>query len=246
MDNLQALTWNMNSAPLPAMLDLFHEFHPSAHLHLILRNRKFKPLSRTLLSSPQLYTLDTEIYRTMPEDTSHSLSELSFIKNNLAPSLRVLRLSSRGVHAYPQRAQFEDWESVKYSMFNLDFQPGDRFPALLELGIGARRILLDRGKLQPMGARNILGTTTASGSPQGRATPSLRFPHKLRHQSQVPQTLYQLADPQSNMGPTPPGYWPSRSSKVHSLHHISPHSRLRCERPRRPGAYFTRHTAKSP
>lgn len=118
IDNLQALAWNIDCASLPAMLDLFHELHTSAHLHLLLRNCKFKPLSRSLLSSPQLYTLDTEIYRTIPEDTGHSLSELSFIKNSLAPSLRVLRLSSRGVHAYPQRMQFEDWESVKHSMFN--------------------------------------------------------------------------------------------------------------------------------
>ena len=132
INNIQALTWNINCAPLPAMLNLFHRLHPSAHLHLILQNRKFKPLSQSLLSSPQLYTLDTEIYRTIPDDTGHSLSELSFIKNSLAPSLQVLRLSSRGVHVYPQRAQFEDWESVKHSMFNLGFQPGDRVPPLLE------------------------------------------------------------------------------------------------------------------
>jgi hypothetical protein len=135
INNLHALTWNMKCAPPPAMLDLFHELYPSAHLHLILRNRKFEPLSRSLLSSPQLFTLDTEIYRTVPDDTGHSLSELSFIKNNLPPSLRVLRLHSRGVHAYPQRAQFENWETVKHSRFNFDFQPGDRLPALLELAL---------------------------------------------------------------------------------------------------------------
>lgn len=117
------------------MLDLFHESHPSARLHLILRIYKFNPLSRSLLSSAQLYTLDTEIHRTIPEGTGHSLSELSFLKNVLAPSFRVLRLFSRGVHAYLQRAQFEGWESVRYSMFNLDFQPGDQFPGLLELAL---------------------------------------------------------------------------------------------------------------
>ena len=135
IDNLQTLAWNMNCAPLPAMLDLLQELHPSARLHLKLRNRKFKPLSSTLLSSPQLYTLDTEVYRTVPEDTGVSLSELSFIKDRLAPTLRVLRLSSRGVHTCSQRAQFGDWESIKHRLFNLDFQPGDRFPALLELAL---------------------------------------------------------------------------------------------------------------
>ncbi|KAF7446911.1 hypothetical protein A1F99_083580 [Pyrenophora tritici-repentis] len=133
--SLQDLTWSMNCAPLPVMLDSFHEWHPSAHLHMILRNRKFNPLSRDILSSPQLYTLDTEVYRIMPDDTERSLSELSLIKNSIAPSLQVLRLSSRGVHAYPQRAQFEGWEIIKHSTFNFDFQPGDRFPALLELAL---------------------------------------------------------------------------------------------------------------
>jgi hypothetical protein len=135
IDNLSGLTWHMNCAPSPAILHLFHELHPSAHLHLILRDRKFKPLTRDLLAFPQLYTLDTEIYRTLPESTGHSLSELSFIKNNLASSTRVLRFSSRGVHAYPQRAQFEEWGSVNNSMYNLDFQPGDPFPALSELAL---------------------------------------------------------------------------------------------------------------
>ena len=135
IDRLSDLTWHMNCAPPPAILHLFHELHPSAHLHLILRDRKFKPLTRDLLAFPQLYTLDTEIYRTFPESTGHSLSELSFIKNNLASSTRVLRLSARGAHAYPQRAQFEEWESVNNSMYNLDFQPGDRFPALSELAL---------------------------------------------------------------------------------------------------------------
>lgn len=135
IDDLSDLTWHMNCAPSSAILHLFHELHPSAHLHLILRDRKFKPLTRDLLAFPQLYTLDTEIYRTLPESTGHSLSELSFIKNNLASSTRVLRLSARGVHAYPQRAQFEEWGSVNNSMYNLDFQPGDRFPALSELAL---------------------------------------------------------------------------------------------------------------
>ena len=135
IDNLSDLTWHMNCAPSPAILHLFHELHPSAHLHLILRDRKFKPLTGDLLAFPQLYTLDTEIYRTLPESTGHSLSELSFIKNNLACSTRVLRLSARGVHTYPQRAQFEGWGSVNNSMYNLDFQPGDRFPALSELAL---------------------------------------------------------------------------------------------------------------
>lgn len=135
IDNLWDLTWHMNCAPSLAILHLFHELHPSTHLHLILRDRKFKPLTRDLLAFPQLHTFDTEIFRTFPESTGHSLSELSFIKNNLASSTRVLRLSARGVHAYPRRAQFEEWESVKNSMYNLDFQPGDRFPALSELAL---------------------------------------------------------------------------------------------------------------
>jgi hypothetical protein len=138
-DNLQALTWNMNCAPLPEMLDLFHKLHPSAHLHLILRNRTF-PLSRSLLSSPQLYTLDTEIYPPMPEDTGDSPSELLLINGSLPPSLQVLRLSSRSPNVYAKRAEFRnqnDWESVRNSihMFSLNFQSSNRFPALEELSL---------------------------------------------------------------------------------------------------------------
>jgi hypothetical protein len=50
-------------------------------------------------------------------------------------SLQVLRLSTLDVDGPLQRAQFEEWESVKYGMFNFDFRPGDRFPALLELAL---------------------------------------------------------------------------------------------------------------
>ncbi|KAF2995033.1 hypothetical protein E8E13_000361 [Curvularia kusanoi] len=135
IDNLSDLTWHMNCAPSPSFLHLFHEMHPLARLHLLLRDRKFEPLTRDLLASPQLYTLDTEIYRTLPGSTGHSLSELSFIKSNLASSTRVLRISARGVHADPQRAQFEEWGSVTNSVYNLDFQPGDRFPALSEMAL---------------------------------------------------------------------------------------------------------------
>lgn len=135
--NLQDLTWSVNCAPPPAMLDLFHELYPLAHLHFILRNRTFRPLSRSLLSSPQLYTLDTKIYSTIPEHTGHSLSELSLIKNILPDSLQVLRISTLDVDGVLQRAQFEDWESVTYNVFNFDFQLGDRFPALLELALTA-------------------------------------------------------------------------------------------------------------
>jgi len=94
------------------MLDLLDEMYALAHLHLKLRIPKFKLLSRSLHSSPQLYTLDTEIFRTIPEHTGVSVSKLSFIKNSSAHTLRIVPLSSRGVHTCSQRAQFEDWDSV--------------------------------------------------------------------------------------------------------------------------------------
>jgi hypothetical protein len=132
---LQDFTWRM-SCDLPiGILDLLHKLHPSAKLHLILRNRKFQPLNRNLLSSPQLYTLDTEIYATIPNHTGHSLSELSFIKHTVPASLQVLRLSTLDVDKPLQRAQLEEWSSVRYGMLNFDFQPGERFPALLELAL---------------------------------------------------------------------------------------------------------------
>ncbi|KAI4684894.1 uncharacterized protein J4E88_004336 [Alternaria novae-zelandiae] len=135
VSNLQDLTWRVNCELPPALLNLFYELHPSAHFHWILKNRRFHPLDHSLLSSPQLYTLDAEIYATVPEQTGHSLSELAYIKNTVPPSLRVLRLSTIDVDGSVQRAQFEEWETVKYGMFHFDFQPGDQFPALLELAL---------------------------------------------------------------------------------------------------------------
>jgi hypothetical protein len=135
VNNLQALTWSVNCEPPPVMLDLFHELHPSAHLHFILRNRKFQPLSCSLLSSPQLHTLDTEIHTTIPDGTGPPLSETSFIKSILPPSLLVLRLATLEIDGSVQRAQFGEWESVKCNVSNSDIQPGDRSHALVELAL---------------------------------------------------------------------------------------------------------------
>ncbi|KAH6878943.1 hypothetical protein BKA58DRAFT_307128 [Alternaria rosae] len=135
VSNLQDLTWRVNCELPLAMLNLFYELHPSARLHWIIRNRRFQPLNHSLLSSPRLHTLDAEIYATIPEQTGHSLSELSYIKNTMPASLQVLRLSTLDVDEPSQRAQFEKWEYVKYGMFHFDFQPGDQFPALLELAL---------------------------------------------------------------------------------------------------------------
>jgi len=133
VSNLQDLTWRVNCELPPALLNLFYELYPSAHLHWILKNRRFHPLDHSLLSSPQLYTLDAEIYATMPEQTGHSLSELEYIKNTVPNGLQVLRLSTIDVDGLVQRAQFENWEYVKYGHF--DFKPGDQFPALSELAL---------------------------------------------------------------------------------------------------------------
>ncbi|KAI4662033.1 uncharacterized protein J4E78_004824 [Alternaria triticimaculans] len=135
VSNLQDLTWRVNCELPPALLSLFSELHPSAHLHWILKNRRFRPLDHSLLSSPQLYTLDAEIYATMPEQTGHSLSELAYIKNTVPASLQVLRLSTIDVDGSVQRAQFDTWGYVKCGMFYFDFEPGDQFPALLELAL---------------------------------------------------------------------------------------------------------------
>jgi len=113
VSNLQDLTWRVNCELPPALLNLFCQLHPSAHLHWILKNRRFHPLDHSLLSSPQLYTLDAEIYATMPEQAGHSLSELEYIKNTVPTGLQVLRLNTIDVDGSVQRAQFEKWELLK-------------------------------------------------------------------------------------------------------------------------------------
>jgi hypothetical protein len=116
----------------PRVLDLLQETHPSAKLHIVLRDRKLTSLSNTLLSSPQLHSLDISIY-CVRSTMVYGHSELAFIKNCLGPSLKVLRLSMIHPSTYEDRARIVDWDSVQEGPMNFDWQLDSHVPALEEL-----------------------------------------------------------------------------------------------------------------
>jgi hypothetical protein len=137
--HLQSLIWNTHRIVRPAVLNLLHELQPSTKLNLILGERHMTPLSRALLSSPQLHTLDIPIYTTFSDD-GRRYTELSFVKECIGTShsLRVLRLRTKkiqkiGYGPHHARDQFLEWPTVAQGPLNFNFREGDRFPALQEL-----------------------------------------------------------------------------------------------------------------
>ncbi len=127
---LQSLTWKTNHVVGPSFASLLYELHPSAKLRLILRDRKATPLSRVLLSSPQLHTLEIENYYDYDGRTRYT--ELPFIKECLNPSLRILRLDFAGLN-YGERTGFVHWRYVRPSPWHFEWQKGDQFGPLEEL-----------------------------------------------------------------------------------------------------------------
>jgi hypothetical protein len=136
--HLQSLTWNTHRAVRPAVLALLHTLHPSAKLNLILGDRHLTPLSRALLSSPQLHTLEIPIYTTFSDD-GRRYTELSFVKDCIrtAVRLRILRLRTNEIRrtysSRHARDQFVEWPTVAQGPLDFNFRVGDRFPALQEL-----------------------------------------------------------------------------------------------------------------
>ncbi|KAF2827321.1 hypothetical protein CC86DRAFT_291154 [Ophiobolus disseminans] len=136
LETLQSLTWNSERAIRPDILRTFHERHPSAKLQLMLKDRSLTPLSSTLLSSPQLHSLDISIYCVRGSATCGH-SEAEFIKQSIAKSsLKVLSLAVKSLASPIQRRMFLQWDYVRYGFFNFNLQEGDRFPALEELRLG--------------------------------------------------------------------------------------------------------------
>jgi hypothetical protein len=130
--NLHSLTWNTHRAVHPNLIKLLQELHPSAKLHVILRHRKLTSLSSTLLSSPQLHSLDVAMY-CIRSIMTRCHSELAFIQSCLGNSLKVLRLSVIQPSTYEDCAKIIDWDSVQEGVMNFDWQIDDQIPALEEL-----------------------------------------------------------------------------------------------------------------
>ena len=130
--HLRSLTWSTHHAVRPEAIALLHKAHPSAKLHISYHHRHLTPLSRTLLSSPQLHTLDIALLRAYPEHHNPEYNELQFIKECVGPSLRIVRFKSCSLYDYQTR-HFAQWESVKSGPMQFDWQEGDRWGPLEEL-----------------------------------------------------------------------------------------------------------------
>lgn len=134
-DALHSLTWQTHRVIRPDVLGLFHELHPSAKLNVVLRDRTVTPLSATLLSSPQLHSLDMEILCTKANKVSGQ-SEAAFIKEHVfhnKSKLWSLCLDFLSVDTPKEQPQFLQWSYLRRSYLNLDWQDSNVSPALEEL-----------------------------------------------------------------------------------------------------------------
>jgi hypothetical protein len=122
------------------VLKLLHELHPSAKLNLVLENRYMTPLSGTLLSSPQLHTLNIPVYITFSDDYCR-YNELHFVKDCISANLTftTLRFGATEVFKFcvdsTDRDRFLEWPTANEGPLNFDFRENDRFPLLQELSL---------------------------------------------------------------------------------------------------------------
>jgi hypothetical protein len=103
MNRLQTITWNMSRTPLPAFLDLLNEKHPSARLHVVLRDpgttSLWTPRPSNLLASDtsweQLQRLELQGYWPCHVFSSfaHRVPNLKYLKFSLRTGSGFLQSS---------------------------------------------------------------------------------------------------------------------------------------------------------
>lgn len=128
------LSWNTTIPIPPGCLDTFHRLHPTTQLHVESREQDGRSLDRHLLSSPQLHSLDINIYCKRPYRLNGTgKTELQFVKQYLVQgqSIKILRFEFKTI-----TAQLRD-DDVRNTWpdgpINFHWAEGDRFPALKEL-----------------------------------------------------------------------------------------------------------------
>lgn len=131
---LMFLSWNTTIPIPPGCLDTFHRLHPTTQLHVESRKRDGRSLDRHLLSSPQLHSLDIDIYCKRPyRNNGTGKAELQFLKQYLmeGQSIKILCLGFETI-----TAQLRD-DDVRNTWpdgpINFHWAEGDHFPALKEL-----------------------------------------------------------------------------------------------------------------
>jgi hypothetical protein len=147
LTQLQSLSWNLH-LPIPlSALQNINELHPLAQLHVKNRARRFPiPLPQSLLSYPQLHTLDVSVYY-VGRISGPTYSELQILKNCLiyGGSVKILRLTTTSsLQGVPAGFNTDDdpghslhnWEGVEEGPVNFHWQDHDCFPPLEELKLG--------------------------------------------------------------------------------------------------------------
>lgn len=123
-------SWNVGFPVPKRVLDRFHASWPSARLHAKMVQRVDPdsyeyPMDRPLLSSPQLYSLDIQIFHYADKLTEFPTLKKCIIR---ASGLKMLRFSGNSQGGSRQT----DWESGPH---NFQFQDGDVMPAIEQLRI---------------------------------------------------------------------------------------------------------------
>ncbi|OAL43394.1 hypothetical protein IQ07DRAFT_650232 [Pyrenochaeta sp. DS3sAY3a] len=128
LDNLQVLVWETH-LPMPTSLLSALHTRPQIQLHVVNIERHDLVMQHELLSSPSLHTLDITVLGQILGWSK--TSEFRVLKSLLqhAQGLKSLTLRITGWHG-DIRSPPPDFEEGK---LNLQFEPGDEFPALEEL-----------------------------------------------------------------------------------------------------------------
>ncbi|KAF1829065.1 hypothetical protein BDW02DRAFT_583985 [Decorospora gaudefroyi] len=139
LQHLASFSWNAEYHIPAVVLDSLHHAHPSAQLKVTNHNRQCLPLDQTLLSSPQLQTLDMTvgcIHYGRPQDAA-GICELPHLKELLVEggNLKALRLHLIKVQhgSAAARTRFAGYGASDVGPLNFRFEEGDAFPALEEM-----------------------------------------------------------------------------------------------------------------
>jgi hypothetical protein len=136
LTNLQDFGWNVRSKMPDEILQTLHKKWPHCRIHVNQQargatlNQRSAELDTELLSSPQLVSLELELWESVWNRKPLPLSEWTFLTELLIrnKSLKVFRLCSRNAH------NFESG-SPEVSQLHLEPPADAKFPSLEDFGI---------------------------------------------------------------------------------------------------------------
>jgi hypothetical protein len=134
---LITVSWNIKSPIEQDVLQVLLETTPHVRLYVEQRQRNHAILDQTLLSSPQLHSLDTTVYYfpNHPTTVMHAHSELQILKRCLVQGNNIKKLRIAFQNAGSQKVLDEAgakrnlalWE---HGPLNFHWKDGAQFPGL--------------------------------------------------------------------------------------------------------------------